>query len=289
MRITPTVPVTKVRITDDGDVTTDTRADAVAGEEPLEIHVGGQTLTTTMRTPGNDIELAHGFLYSEGLIDKAEDLAEARYCAGATDGYNSYNVLDLELASRQPLPPEFIRPVETTSACGVCGSTSIERVLDRRRPEIEPLPLDPGFVVSLPERLRAHQKAFRRTGGIHAAAAVNQDGEVLVAREDIGRHNAVDKVVGSLMLDGALPATGMILVVSSRASFELVQKAVSAGFSALVAVSAASSMAVELARGAGLALAGFTRPGRFNLYSGELAESAARADAASPDRTPARG
>lgn len=254
-------------------VLTDTRADLVTGEEPLEIRVNGATLTTTMRTPGGDIDLLHGLLFSEGIIAGASEITEARYCAGATgpDGRNTYNVLECELSRPEPLAAEFIRGLPTSSACGVCGSTSIEQVMHRHRPAIRSMALEPELVVSLPEKLRSAQKAFRKTGGIHAAGAFSAAGELVVSREDIGRHNAADKVIGSLLRSGRLPAENMILVMSSRASFELVQKAVTAGFSALVAVSAASSLAVELAREAGLALTGFTRDNRFNLYSGELA------------------
>ncbi|WP_304348421.1 formate dehydrogenase accessory sulfurtransferase FdhD [Corynebacterium frankenforstense] len=272
-RITPSFAVKKVRLDEAGSVETDTRADVVAGEEPLEIRVGGKTLTTTMRTPGADIDLVHGLLYYEGLISSADEVTEARYCAGACgpDGVNTYNVLEFELAGGRAPAPEFIRTLPTSSACGVCGSTSIEQIMSKARHPIVPLALDPQLVVSLPEKLRTGQKAFRRTGGIHAAGAFTADGDLVSVREDIGRHNAADKVIGDLLRTGRMPAEEMILVMSSRASFELVQKAVTAGFSALVAVSAASSLAVELAREAGLALTGFTRPGRFNLYSGELA------------------
>lgn len=271
-RITRNLRVTKVRIDDHG-VGTDTRADTVIVEEPLEIRVGGPTLTTTMRTPGHDIELAHGFLHSEGLIDDAAQVTEARYCAGATgpDGRNTYNVLELDLLNAVRSPGiQDIRLTTTSSACGVCGSTSIEQIMDKSRHPIAPVELDPQLVVELPDRLREHQQGFRKTGGVHAAGAFTLDGEPVVVREDIGRHNAADKVIGHLLLQDQLPAENLLLVMSSRASYELVQKAVMAGFSGLIAVSAASSLAVELAREAGLALTGFTRPGRFNLYSGTL-------------------
>lgn len=290
-RITPSFAVTRVQLTnhapdDSGssdsagrtgrhDVITDTRADLVAGEEPLEVRVNDDALTTTMRTPGADLDLVHGLLYSEGIIAHADDVAEARYCGGATgpDGRNTYNVLDITLAQPEPLAPQFIRALPTSSACGVCGTSSIEQVMSRPRPAITPLALDPELVVQLPDTLRRAQRAFRKTGGVHAAGAFTSSGEMVVAREDIGRHNAADKVVGAMLREGRLPAENMILVMSSRASFELVQKAVTAGFSALVAVSAASSLAVDLAREAGLALTGFTRDNRFNLYAGELASA----------------
>ncbi|RSZ65426.1 formate dehydrogenase accessory sulfurtransferase FdhD [Corynebacterium hylobatis] len=271
-RITRDFAVTRVHVAEDGSWFTDTRADTVAGEEPLELQVNGTTLTTTMRTPGHDIELIHGFLHGEGLIHGRTDVAEARYCSGTdASGQNTYNLLEVELARGVATPgPEFVRAVTTTSACGVCGSSSIKQIMGKQTHPITPIELDPNVVISLPEKLRARQKAFRRTGGIHAAGAFTLEGEPVVIREDIGRHNAADKVIGSLLLADRLPAEELILVMSSRASFELVQKAVMAGFPALVAVSAASSLAVELAREAGMTLTGFTRGERFNLYSGAL-------------------
>ena len=274
-RIGQSYRVTKVTFDDgvEGVFNVDSRGDTVTVEEPLELRVNGTTITTTMRTPGNDIELVHGFLHSEGHITSADQVAEARYCAGATgpNGENTYNLIETDLATgAKPIGLEAIRLTTTTSACGVCGSTSIDEVMGKRHHPIEPVELDPRVVVGLPEKLRAEQKQFRRTGGIHAAGAFTLDGEPIVIREDIGRHNAADKVIGHLLMNDMLPAKDMILVMSSRASYELVQKAVMAGFPALVAVSAASSLAVDLAREAGLALTGFTRENRFNLYSGEL-------------------
>lgn len=273
-RINRRFAVTKVTRRPEGGFVTDTRADTVTVEEPLELRAGGETLNTTMRTPGHDIELAHGWLYAEGLIKRAEDVITARYCAGSQnpEGTNTYNLLDIDLApSAKPLTPDFIRLTPTTSACGVCGTQSISELLHRTHAPIQPIKLDPELVMSLPDRLAAHQQQFRKTGGIHAAGAFDLEGNPIVVREDIGRHNAADKVIGHLLLNNALPAHNLILVMSSRASFELVQKAAMAGFPALVAVSAASSLAVELAREANMALAGFTRGDRFNLYAGELA------------------
>ncbi|PAT14260.1 sulfurtransferase FdhD [Corynebacterium sp. NML 120412] len=276
-RINQRFAVTKVTLGDGeqaGRVFTDTRADTVTTEEPLEIRAGGETLTTTMRTPGHDVELAHGWCYAEGLITAPQDVRTARYCAGAvgSGGENTYNLLDLELAeTAKPVTPEFIRLTPTTSACGVCGTQSISELLHKVHMPITPIELDPELVVTLPDALRAEQKQFRKTGGIHAAGAFDLAGNPIVVREDIGRHNAADKVIGHLLLEGRLPADGMVLVMSSRASFELVQKAAMAGFPALVAVSAASSLAVELARETNMALAGFVRDRHFNLYAGTLA------------------
>lgn len=281
-RITRNFAVTRVTVNADGSHFTDTRADTVAVEEPLELKVNGTTLTTTMRTPGDDIELIHGFLHGEGLISSKVDIHEARYCSGTdAEGKNTYNLLEVDLAHGvKPPGPEFIRKVTTTSACGVCGSTSIEQIMGKQSHPIEPVELDPQVIIGLPEKLREGQKAFKRTGGIHAAGAFTLEGEPVLIREDIGRHNAADKVIGALLLADRLPARDLILVMSSRASFELVQKAVMAGFPALVAVSAASSLAVELAREAGMALTGFTRGERFNLYAGSLTPGTAAAESA---------
>ncbi len=273
-RVTSNFAVTKVRLGGESGIEVtqvDTRADTVAGEEPLEIRVGRQTLTTTMRTPGHDIELAHGFLHSEGHITALSDVAEARYCAGsAIDGMNTYNLLDVDLANDNVISLSDLRLTLSNSACGVCGTSSIEDLNKKSRYALPTIPIDPAVVAQLPEKLRAEQKLFRKTGGIHAAGAFTLDGKPIVVREDVGRHNAADKVIGPLLLEDRLPADDLILVMSSRASFELVQKAAMAGFGMLVAVSAASSLAVETARETGMALVGFARGDRFNIYAGEL-------------------
>lgn len=276
-RITRSAAVTKVTLPPadqpDGTLTIDTRADLLSVEEPLELRVNGTTFTTTMRTPGDDTEWAHGFLLGEGVIHQAEDVASARYCAGATGphGENTYNVLNVELAAHVPPPSaQSIRLTPTTSACGVCGSSSIEKIMGSCPAPLPAHPLDPDVVVRVPEILREHQKSFRKTGGIHAAGAFTLEGQPIVVREDIGRHNAADKVIGHLLLNNRLPAEDLLLVMSSRASFELAQKAIAARFSALLAVSAATSLAVDLAREANLGLVGFIRGRRFNLYSGRI-------------------
>lgn len=274
-RLNISVPITKVVRNADGTFSTRKRGDAVVAEEPLEIRLSGATITTTMRTPGHDIELAHGFLHSEGLIRTAEDVSTARYCAGATGPgeQNTYNVLDVQTASYVRAPGlENLRLTTTNSACGVCGSSSIGSIMDKSYRQIQPVRLVPDLILSLPEKLREHQVQFRKTGGIHAAGVFESDGTFVVAREDIGRHNAADKVIGHLMLEDSLEKPGRILVMSSRASFELVQKAMMAGFSALIAVSAPSSLAIELAAEAGMTLVAFACEDRFNLYAGELAE-----------------
>ncbi|WP_420099776.1 formate dehydrogenase accessory sulfurtransferase FdhD [Corynebacterium sp.] len=291
-RLTDNARVTKVRLRSGRDggneYELDTRADTLAVEEPLQIRVDGTDLTTTMRTPGHDVELAHGLLHAEGVITSVEDVVTARYCAGAVgpDNANTYNTLDIALrpAPTSAVPELPLLPVRniatTNSACGVCGTTSIDDLVKEKRYTLAPEHPAAELVVSMPRRLSEGQKAFRKTGGIHAAGAFTADGRPLLIREDVGRHNAVDKVVGALLMEdrlpgdvrlrGADPDVPAYLVVSSRASFELVQKAVLAGFSGLIAVSAATSLAVNTAREAGLLLTGFTRDDRFNLYSGEL-------------------
>jgi FdhD protein len=268
-----TVPRAVRRYTDGAFVSAQ---DTVAGEEPLELRVAGRQLTLTMRTPGHDVELAHGYLFAEGVIAAASDVRTIRYCDGVDEaGRNTYNALDVTLsADRTPALDALLsaatRSGVTTSACGVCGSASIDALRARTRyPLLPDLPvLDPAVVAGLPARLREGQRVFRRTGGLHAAALADPAGELGPVREDVGRHNAVDKVIGAALLAGELPGTDRILLTSSRASFELVQKAVMAGIPVLVAVSAPSSLAVELAEDAGMTLIGFARDGAFNLYTG---------------------
>jgi len=247
------------------------RPDTVAGEEPLEIRVGGVPLSTTMRTPGHDVELIHGLLHAEGIITGPQDVIAARYCAGVdTAGQNTYNVLDVALANpeaaAQALQP---RAFVTSSACGVCGTASIEAL---QRVTRHPLPdgpqFDPGVISGLPDELRSRQQVFRTTGGVHAAALVRPNGQIDRVREDVGRHNAMDKVIGAALLADELPITDRALLTSSRASFELVQKAVMAGVGMLIAVSAPSSLAVQLATETGLTLVGFTSANGFNIYAG---------------------
>lgn len=246
------------------------RADLVAGEEPLEVRLGGESLTVTMRTAGHDIELIHGFLHAEGIIYSAEDVSVMRYCDGVDDeGRNTYNVVDVQLAGPIPVAAQASsRSFVTNSSCGVCGKASIEALQLRSRHLLpEDLQFDPAVITAAPGLLRAGQKTFSVTGGIHGAALLSPDGTLRHIREDVGRHNAVDKVIGAALLAGELPLSGDALLTSSRASFELVQKAVMAGLGMLVAVSAPSSLAVELAAETGLTLIGFTRDNGFNLYT----------------------
>lgn len=266
-RVTVRRPVLRIR---DGAV--DRRPDTLAAEEPMEIRVDGRPLTVTMRTPGDDFDLAVGFLVAEGVVRAASDVAGVRYCAGvAEDGTNTYNVVDVALAAAVPAPSAGLaRSFATTSACGVCGKTSLDEVRTHVTWPVadDPLRIDPARLALLPDRLRRAQQVFDRTGGLHAAGLFGADGELLHVREDVGRHNAVDKVVGRALLAGSLPLRETILVVSGRASFELVQKAVLAGIPALAAVSAPSSLAVDLAEEHGLTLVGFLRGTSMNVYAG---------------------
>ncbi|MFG1811778.1 formate dehydrogenase accessory sulfurtransferase FdhD [Streptomyces sp. NPDC049040] len=250
------------------------RADTLVAEEPLEIRLNGRPLAITMRTPGDDFALATGFLVSEGVVAAAHEVANVVYCAGATaDGANTYNVVDVTLAPGVPMPDISLeRNVYTSSSCGLCGKASLDAVRTATRLPIADtaLPrLTPELLAVLPERLRAGQAVFDRTGGLHAAALFSADGRLLDLREDVGRHNAVDKLVGRALRDGGLPLDGRILMVSGRASFELAQKAVMAGIPVLAAVSAPSSLAVDLARESGLTLVGFLRGDSMNVYAGE--------------------
>lgn len=273
-RITLRRRVTRVTIGDGGAVDARARADILAVEEPLEIRVGGEPLTITMRTPGHDVELAAGFLVSEAVISRGEQFRAAIHCGGpgtgGTDG-NTYNVLDVTLAEGVALPDTAIaRNFYTTSSCGLCGKASIDAVATVSAYDVgaDAAVVDARRLLTFPERLRAEQTAFEKTGGLHAAALFDADtGELLVVREDVGRHNAVDKVVGWAVQNDRLPLRRTVLQVSGRASFELVQKAVMAGIPILTAVSAPSSLAVELAASSGLTLVGFLRGRSMNVYT----------------------
>ena len=248
------------------------RPDTLVVEEPLEVRVGGSALAVTMRTPGDDMDLAAGFLVSEGVVNDAEQVRAIRYCAGATDdGRNTYNVLDVDLAPGVAPPDKSLeRAFYTTSSCGLCGKASLDAVRTSAAFSVadDPLVVDAGVLALLPDRLREAQRVFDRTGGLHAAGLFTPDGHLLCLREDVGRHNAVDKVVGWALREGRLPLRGTVLLVSGRASFELVQKAWMAGVPALAAVSAPSSLAVDLATEAGMTLVGFLRGSTMNVYAG---------------------
>ncbi|MBB1157260.1 MULTISPECIES: formate dehydrogenase accessory sulfurtransferase FdhD [Amycolatopsis] len=249
------------------------RPDSLAAEEPLELRVGGKALAVTMRTPGHDVELAHGFLLSEGVLGSREDVAVARYCDGVDDqGRNTYNVLDIALAEGVAPPDTGVeRNFYTTSSCGVCGKAALDAVKLRSRfsPAASEFAVKTDVLSQLPDRLREQQKVFSSTGGLHAAGLFASDGQLVVVREDVGRHNAVDKVLGWALQAGRIPAPDLGLLVSGRASFELVQKAAMAGIGLLAAVSAPSSLAVELAEENGMTLIGFLRGDSMNLYTGD--------------------
>jgi FdhD protein len=254
-----TVPVRRV-----SDASTTTEQDLVAVEEPLEIRLGGRNVAITMRTPGNDQELAAGFLKTEGILEHADQISHI-----ATP---EPNVIDIVLTNGAGVDLERLeRHFYMSSSCGVCGKASIGAIeaagcpiLIRDRPAI-----DAALLHGLPQAVRSKQAVFERTGGLHAAALFDSSGDLLSLREDVGRHNALDKLIGAAFLAGSLPLSDHILVVSGRVSFELVQKAVMAGIAVIAAVGAPSSLAVEVALRFGVTLAGFVREGRFNIYSGE--------------------
>jgi FdhD protein len=246
--------------------------DTLVAEEPLEMRIGGRALAVTMRTPGDDMDLTAGFLVSEGVIRRREDLLEMRYCAGLDDeGHNTYNVLDATLGSHvPPVEASLQRALVTTSACGLCGKATIDsvEVASPYSLAADDLTVDAAWICSLPDRLRAAQRVFDRTGGLHAAALFDATtDELLVLREDVGRHNAVDKVIGWALREDRLPLRGTVLLVSGRASFELVQKAAIAGIPVMAAISAPSSLSADLANRVGLTLIGFLRPPTMVIYA----------------------
>lgn len=268
-RLTRRVKVRKLR----SNGSSRTVEDVLAAEEPLEVRVNGRALSLTMRTPGDDFDLVAGFLVSEGIISGASDLATMRFCAGEDEnGRQTYNVIDAQLAPGVAPPDVSMeRHVFTSSSCGICGSASIDAVsrTSRYRLEEDQATIALDTLLSLPDKLRAGQQLFDRTGGVHAAGLFSNDGDLLCLREDVGRHNAVDKVVGWALREDKLPLRGTILHVSGRASFELIQKAYLAGIPLLAAVSAPSSLAVELAESCGLTVAGFNRGQSINVYAHE--------------------
>ncbi len=254
------------------DGTSTRRPDTLAVEEPLEIRLDGVPFTVTMRTPGHDLDLALGFLVAEGVVVKPDDVVSAMHCPDAArddDGRPTHNVVDVTLGAGARRPDAAQRR-DVSSACGVCGTERIDAVRSRGAFDVDddPVVVPPALLLDLPQRLRAAQTVFDRTGGVHAAGLVAADGDLLCVREDVGRHNAVDKVVGWAFGAGLLPLRGTLLQVSGRASFELVQKAWAAGVPVLAAVSAPSSLAVDLAEEAGMTLAGFSRGQSLNVYAG---------------------
>lgn len=262
----------RVRVVESGSARV--RPDVLATEEPMEIRLisGGvrQTVAVTMRTPGSDFELAAGFLYGEGAVSSPDEIERISYCVDAdVDAEQRYNIVNVELRGGRTFDP---RPLErsfyTTSACGVCGKASLDQLELRGYPQLPPGPkLEPETVYSLPGKLREAQGLFEETGGLHAAALFDAGGNLLALREDVGRHNATDKLVGWALLEGRLPLHDHLVMVSGRTSYEILQKCVAAGVPLVCAVSAPSSLAVDVARRFGVTLVGFLRGNRFNVYS----------------------
>jgi FdhD protein len=269
-------PAEPARVVTFDGATRSEREDRVAGEEPLEIRVraGGEskTIAITMRTPGHDFELAAGFLFAEGVIAGVDDIREMTYCLDASvDADQQYNIVNVDLA-RATLPDlvALERHFTTTSACGVCGRASLEALRDRGVGSVtSELTVTPAVITALPETLRSGQRVFDATGGLHAAARFDANGKLRAVREDVGRHNAFDKLIGNALLERNVPLANDIVLVSGRASYELVQKTIAAGAPVLCAVSAPSSLAVAMARDFGVTLVGFLRGARFNVYAHE--------------------
>lgn len=240
--------------------------DRLAAEEPLEIRIDSKPLTVTMRTPGNDEELAAGFLWTEGLIESPSQIAEIRRVR--PEGAPRDNVISVEIADRAFDPSGLQRNFFAASSCGICGKASIDAIrLRGLTPPNASFRLAPELLCEFPAHLRDHQQVFGQTGGLHAAALFDEEGKLLVVREDIGRHNAVDKVIGWALMKGLLPLANCSMMVSGRGGFEIVQKALAAGVPVLASVSAPSSLAVRLAREMSLTLIGFLRDRRFVIYS----------------------
>jgi len=265
---TATAPVRLLAVTGEG---TSRRRDQLAGEEPMEIRVAApgaeqQPVAVTMRTPGSDFELAVGFLITEGVLDSAADVRSVRYC-DVPRPEQQYNVVTVDVTRPVDIGSAE-RSFYTTSSCGVCGKASLDAIEVRCAPVADGPVVAPDVIRGLPDALRDAQRLFERTGGLHAAGLFTSNGELVVLREDVGRHNAVDKLVGERALAGALPLAGHILMVSGRVSFEIVQKAAVAGIPVLCAVSAPSSLAVDAGRRFGMTVIGFVRGDRFNVYSG---------------------
>jgi FdhD protein len=238
------------------------RPDELIVEEPLSIQLDGTLVATTMRTPGHDYELAVGFLHADGMLGGAL-VTGVRYCADGPAVESQFNVVTVETGGKAPTPTP--RLGSTSSSCGLCGADAIDELTDRLLP-LDAKPFDPLLLAEVASQVRSKQELFDKTGAVHAAASFNRDGEIAVVREDIGRHNAVDKIVGRMVIDGEMPTSDLGLYVSGRASFEMVQKAWAGGFASVVSVSAPSALAVQTATAANLQLAGFIRNGEINVY-----------------------
>lgn len=267
-----TAPRRVTRITLDG--VNRQRPDVVAVEEPLEVRVehpsGTFPLAVTMRTPGADLELAAGFLHSEGVVASREDILTLRHCVQVPREQRDNTVTVRLTTAPTVAAAAMARRFTVSSACGVCGVESLDALAERGVQAVQPVAVRPEVLTLLPDRLREAQALFGATGGLHASGLFSPDGTLLCAREDVGRHNAMDKVLGWALLEDRLPLTGHTVVVSGRTSYELVQKAVTAGVGCLAGVSAPSSLAVQLAKRFGLTLVGFLRGSRFVMYAGDL-------------------
>ena len=270
-KVTSRTPSVRVEVSAEG-VRVTRRPDTVTVEEPLQIRLGGRPLSVTMRTPGADFDLVIGFLLTEGLIGASDDVATLMHCQDlGEDGAPTYNVVDVVLRPDVVVPEMGLeRYFASTSACGVCGKASIDDVRNRSRYDLrnDRTTLAPHVLMRLPQALHEQQKVFDRTGGLHAAGLFTTDGELLAIREDVGRHNAVDKLIGWAARERLVPLHGCVLMVSARASFALTQKAMMAGIPCLAAISAPSSLAVQLATESGMTLIGFLRPPRMSVYAG---------------------
>jgi FdhD protein len=264
-----TRPVSITRL--DGARPAESCDDLLAAEEPLEIRVSGQSVAVVMRTPGHDRELAAGFLVTEGILRRREDVLDMVYCR-ADGGEPEENILDVLLAPGAAVDlAKLTRHVFTSSSCGICSKASIEAVRAQLPPLAAPLTVARTVLTGLPDKLRAAQAAFAQTGGLHASALFDAAGRLLVLREDVGRHNALDKVVGHAFMAEGLPLADRVLLVSGRVSFEIMQKALAGGIPVVAAISAPTSAAVEFARASGQTLVGFLRGDRMNVYAGTLA------------------
>lgn len=272
-KLTKAINRFKVKKTNKSAIATD----SVVGEEPLEIRVQStgddSRLAITMRTPGNDLELTAGFLWSEGLLRDREDLISITSCKDPN--LTSEEAENVVVAHLKPEAPAILRQLDRrfmiSSACGICGTTQIEDLVNRGIQKVEPCRIEVDELAKLPEKMKTQQNIFSKTGGLHAAGLVAPNGEFIAVREDVGRHNAVDKIIGFALMQNLLPLSGYALVISGRGGFEIVQKAVAAGIGALVAVSAPTSLAVETARKFDLKLLGFAREGVATIYSPEFA------------------
>ena len=241
--------------------------DEVAVEEPMEIRVEGRSVAITMRTPGHDEDLAAGFLLSEGVIHKAADLFEISVCPSNAEGVSKGNVVDVLLTGVEFHWESLTRHVFASSSCGLCGKATVDAVFQQFPAVTADWAVPASVIASLPEKLRAAQATFQQTGGLHASALFDREGNLLVLREDVGRHNALDKILGHALREGWLPLSQCVLLVSGRVSFELMQKALSGGIPVIAAISAPSSLAVQFAQESGQTLVGFLRGERMNVYA----------------------